>query len=106
MPRRFPLREVEPFVEEKRRWIERTLRRLRESEAELPAARLGDGGEVPYLGERLPLSVRVEPGRSRAFVARRAGRLHVAVAGADRATCALRSSAGIGAAPGLRSSPG
>ena len=103
---RFPLREVEPFVEEKRRWIERTLRRLRESEAELPAARLGDGGEVPYLGERLPLSVRVDPGRSRAFVARRAGRLHVAVAAPIARLCALRSSAGIGAAPGLRSSPG
>ena len=40
-------------MEEKRPWIERTLRRLRESEAELPPARLEDGGEVPYLGERL-----------------------------------------------------
>ena len=32
VPRRFPMREVEPFVEEKRPWIERTLRRLAESE--------------------------------------------------------------------------
>jgi predicted metal-dependent hydrolase len=79
VPRRFPLREVEPFVEEKRPWIERTLRRLRESEAELPPARLVDGGEVPYLGERLPLRVRVEPGRTRAHVARRGGALHVRV---------------------------
>ena len=31
VPRRFPLRQVEPFVEEKRPWIERTLRRMRES---------------------------------------------------------------------------
>ena len=55
VPRGFALREVEPFVEEKRPWIERTLRRMRESEAELPPARLEDGGEVPYLGERLRL---------------------------------------------------
>ena len=53
VPQRFPLREVEPFVEEKRAWIERTLERMRETEAELPPARLADGGEVPYLGERL-----------------------------------------------------
>jgi predicted metal-dependent hydrolase len=50
VPRRFPMREVEPFVEEKRAWIERTLRRLRETESELPGARLEHGGWVPYLG--------------------------------------------------------
>ncbi len=55
VPRGFALRQVEPFVEEKRPWIERTLRRLRESQTELPPARLEDGGEVPYLGERLAL---------------------------------------------------
>jgi predicted metal-dependent hydrolase len=71
VPRRFPMREVEPFVQEKRPWIERTLRRMRESEAELPPARLEDGGELPYLGERLPLRVRVDPGRRRPHVARR-----------------------------------
>ena len=38
VPQRFPLREVEPFVEEKRAWIERTLRRMRETEVELPPA--------------------------------------------------------------------
>jgi predicted metal-dependent hydrolase len=79
VPRRFPLREVEPFVEEKRAWIERTLRRLRETEAELPAARLEDGGFVPYLGESLRLSVRVEPGRQREHVARRGDQLRVAL---------------------------
>jgi predicted metal-dependent hydrolase len=79
VPRRFPLREVEPFVEEKRAWIERTLRRLRETEAELPAARLEDGGFVPYLGESLLLSVRVEPGRRREHVARRGDELRVAL---------------------------
>ena len=63
VPRGFALRKVEPFVEEKRPWIERTLRRLRESEAELPPARIEDGGEVPYLGERLPL--RLRDGRAR-----------------------------------------
>jgi predicted metal-dependent hydrolase len=80
VPRRFPLREVEPFVEEKRAWIERTLKRLRETEAELPAARLEDGGFVPYLGESLRLSVRVEPGRQREHVARRGDELRVALA--------------------------
>jgi predicted metal-dependent hydrolase len=84
VPHRFPLHQVEPFVEEKRAWIERTLRRMRESESALPAARLEDGGEVPYLGERLRLRVRVEPGRSRAHVARRGAELRVAVASPGR----------------------
>ena len=79
VPRRFPLRDVAPFVEEKRAWIERTLRRLRESETELPAPRLDDGGLVPYLGERLRLSVRVEPGRQREHVARRGDDLRLAL---------------------------
>jgi predicted metal-dependent hydrolase len=85
VPRRFPLRDVEPFVEEKRAWIERTLRRLRETEAELPAARLEDGGHVPYLGESLRLAVRVEPGRQREHVGRRGDELRVALpASAER----------------------
>jgi predicted metal-dependent hydrolase len=79
VPRRFPLRQVEPFVEEKRPWIERTLRRMRESEAEYPPARLEDGGELPYLGERLGLRVRVERSRSRPHAARRADGLSVAL---------------------------
>jgi predicted metal-dependent hydrolase len=79
VPRRFPLREVEPFVEEKRAWIERTLRRMRETEAELPPARLADGGQVPYLGERLHLVVRRERGRSREHVVRRGWQLRVAL---------------------------
>jgi predicted metal-dependent hydrolase len=79
VPSRFPLREVEPFVAEKRRWIERTLRRMRESETLLPSARLHDGGEVPYLGRRLELRVRVEPGRERPRVARRGAVLDVAL---------------------------
>ena len=41
---------------------------MRESEADFPPARLCDGGEVPYLGERLSLRVRVERSRSRAHV--------------------------------------
>jgi predicted metal-dependent hydrolase len=77
VPNRFPLRKVEPFVREKRPWIERTLRRMRESEAHFPPARLCDGGEVPYLGERLALAVREEPGRTRAHVARRGSVLQV-----------------------------
>ena len=77
VPTRFPLRNVEPFVEEKRPWIERTLRRMRESEESFPPARLCDGGEVPYLGERLALTIRVEPRRARAHVARRGSELIV-----------------------------
>jgi len=79
VPRRLPMREVEPFVAEKRRWIERTLRRMREAEAENPPARLEHGGEVPLLGERLELAVKVEPERVRPHVARRAGQLHLSV---------------------------
>jgi predicted metal-dependent hydrolase len=79
VPKRFPLREVEPLVREKRAWIERTLRRIEASRAEFPPPRLEDGGEVPYLGERLALSVRLDPGRVRSHVARRDGTLHVAV---------------------------
>jgi predicted metal-dependent hydrolase len=69
VPRKLPLHEVEPFVEAKQRWIERTLLRMREAEAERPRPRLEDGGEVPYLRERLRLRVRVEPGRTRSHVA-------------------------------------
>src|SRR4051812_38336089 len=78
VPRRMALRHVTPFVEQKRPWIERTLRRIREAE-EAAAVRLVDGGSVPYLGSVLPLRVRVEPGRARSHVALRAGTLHVAV---------------------------
>jgi predicted metal-dependent hydrolase len=84
VPRRFPEHKVEHFVQEKRPWIERTLRRMAESDAELAPARLEDGGEVPYLGERLELRVRVEPGRVRPHVARRGAVLHVAVARSGR----------------------
>jgi predicted metal-dependent hydrolase len=79
VPRRFPLREVEPFVEEKRAWIERTLRRLERSHGEFPPPRLEDGGQVPYLGERLALRVRAERGRTRPHVVRRDGELRVAL---------------------------
>jgi predicted metal-dependent hydrolase len=79
VPRRFPLRDVEPFVEEKRAWIERTLLRMRQTEIELPPARLTDGGEVPYLGERLGLSVRVDRKRVREHVALRGDSLRLAL---------------------------
>ena len=79
LPNHFPLRNVEPFVQEKRPWIERTLRRMRESEEVFPPARLCDGGEVPYLGERLWLAVREERSRTRAHVARRGSELRVAL---------------------------
>ena len=81
IPRRMALRHVEPFVQEKRAWIERTLRRIKTAE-EGSGIRLEDGGSVPYLGEELELWVDVEPGRVRPHVARRGDVLHVKV-GAD-----------------------
>ena len=80
VPRRLSMQEVEPFVEEKRPWIERTLRRMREAEAERPPTRLEDGGEVPYLEERLTLAVTVEPLRVRPYVGRDGATLRVRVA--------------------------
>jgi predicted metal-dependent hydrolase len=82
LPRRFPLHQVEPFVEEKRAWIERTLERMHAAREDYPPPRLEHGGWVHYLGERLVLRVRVEPGRRRPHVVRRGGRLHVALAAA------------------------
>jgi predicted metal-dependent hydrolase len=79
VPRRFPLSEVEPFVEEKRAWIERTLLRMQETEAELPPALITDGGEVPFLGRRLTLDVRVEPQRVREHAALRGDTLRMAL---------------------------
>jgi hypothetical protein len=79
VPERMPVSEVAPFVAGKQRWIERTLRRYRQAEAEAPRVRLVDGGAVPYLGEELTLRVRVEPGRVRPHVARRGSELRVKV---------------------------
>ena len=80
VPRRLAMKDVEPFVEEKRPWIERTLRKMREAEAEHPPPLLEDGGEVPFLGARMALSVLVEPKRARPHVSRRGDTLHVKVA--------------------------
>jgi predicted metal-dependent hydrolase len=80
VPRRLSMRDVEPFVEQKRPWIERTLRRMREAEAEHSPPVLEDGGEVSFLGERLALRVHVEPERTRPHVVRRADALHVKAA--------------------------
>ena len=88
VPRRMALRHVEPFVAEKQRWIERTLERYEAARREAPGAVLADGGSVPYLGERLELAVRVEPGRTRPHVARRGGRLTVKVGRSGRAAVA------------------
>ena len=77
VPRRFPLRNVEPFVQEKRPWIERTLRRMRESESEVPRPQIQQGGGIPYLGERLVLDMSAEAGRTRPFVCRRGEELRV-----------------------------
>ena len=78
VPRRMALRHVPPFVEEKRPWIERTLRRIREAELATPVE-LEDGGVVPYLGRELLLRVRVERWRQRSHVALRGEVLRVSV---------------------------
>ena len=52
---------------------------MRESEEQFPPARLCDGGEVPYLGERLSLTVRTETLRRRAHVSPRGSELRVAL---------------------------
>ena len=69
------------FVDEKRPWIERTLRRFRQAEQALPAPELEHGTSVPYLGRELLLRVRVEPGRVRPYVGRRGDVLSVKVGG-------------------------
>lgn len=82
------LREVEPFVAEKQRWIERTLERYTRAQLASPPPVLADGGSVPYLGERLALWVTVDPDRRRPHVARRHGRLEVRVGESGRAAVA------------------
>lgn len=79
VPRRMALRHAKPLLRQKRPWIERTLRRMREAERAVPASRLEDGGHVRYLGRELQLRVRVEAGRQRAHVARRGDLLTVKV---------------------------
>jgi predicted metal-dependent hydrolase len=79
VPRRMALRHVGPFVEEKRPWIERTLRRFREAELTAPPVELEHGGVVPYLGDELLLRVREEPWRQRSHVALRGEVLRVNV---------------------------
>jgi predicted metal-dependent hydrolase len=78
LPGRMALRHAAPLVAEKRRWIDRTLRRLDEARAGV-RTRLTDGGVVPYLGEELALRVHVETGRRRAHVARRGTAVEVRV---------------------------
>jgi predicted metal-dependent hydrolase len=86
VPRRMPVDHAAGLIDEKRGWIERTLRRLREAEEALPAARLEDGGLVPYLGRELPLRVRVERSRRRAHVALRGEVVEARVGEPDRGT--------------------
>jgi hypothetical protein len=86
VPRRMPLREVEPFVAEKEAWIERTLERYRRAVAAGPRVELRDGGSVPYLGRELGLSIRVEEDRIRSHVALKGDRLVVKVPDARRET--------------------
>lgn len=80
VPRRMALRRVPALVEEKRPWIERTLRRYEHAARARPV--LEDGGTVPYLGRSLTLRVRVQPGRVRPHVRLEGDCLQVAVGAA------------------------
>ena len=105
VPRRFPLRNVEPFVEEKRPWIERTLRRMRESEAEFPPAAAGRRrrGALPRAsGWRCGCGWSAS--RSRAHVARRGDELRVKLR-ARRTTLRDALEAGTGARRGAEVAP-
>jgi predicted metal-dependent hydrolase len=85
VPRRMALRHVEPFDKQKQPWIERTLRKYQDAVLDGPVrVDLQDGGEVPFLGEQLDLDVRVEPGRTRPHVRRRADVLTVKVGAPGR----------------------
>lgn len=84
LPQSMPASAAIPFLDRKRPWIERTLRRLRAAEAERPRPLLEDGGHVPLVGERLTLRVRVEAGRSRSHVRRDGNDLHVSVGDGGR----------------------
>jgi predicted metal-dependent hydrolase len=50
---------------------------MRESESEVPRPQIQQGGEIPYLGERLVLDMSAEAGRTRPFVSRRGEELRV-----------------------------
>jgi len=70
LPERMRVEDVEEWVESRRPWVERTLRRYEQAASELPPIALRDGGSVPYLGEPLELRVLVESGRKRVHVKR------------------------------------
>jgi predicted metal-dependent hydrolase len=77
VPRRMPLRVATPLVHEKRRWVERTVERMREARREFPPPRVENGALLPYLGRELRLRVRTQPGRRRPRVRRRGDTLEV-----------------------------
>lgn len=70
LPERMRVEDIEGWVESRRPWVERTLRRYEQAARELPPISLRDGGSVPYLGEPLELRVLVERGRKRVHVKR------------------------------------
>ncbi len=70
LPERMALEDVEGWVESRRPWVERTLRRYEQAASEIPAVDLRDGGSVPFLGEPLELRVVVERARKRVHVKR------------------------------------
>jgi len=91
VPTQMRLAEALPLVEEKRPWIERTLRRVDAAAAAIGVARLEDGGAIPYLGRELALRVELEPQRLRPRVTADDAGLHVRLARADDLRCALET---------------
>jgi predicted metal-dependent hydrolase len=86
-----PLGEAGAFARERRSWLERTRRRLARDEAAHPPARVEDGALLPYLGNRIMLSIRAEPGRRRPRVRLHGDTLELTVGehGAEMARAAL-----------------
>lgn len=64
-PQRFPLREIEKFIVEKSDWIKQALGRQQQSA--LPHKKFVTGELFPYLGELVPLEVKLMQ-RSRPYV--------------------------------------
>jgi predicted metal-dependent hydrolase len=64
---------------------------MRESESEFPRPQIQAGGEIPYLGERLALNVRIEERRSRAHILRREAELRVTLPPRSELRSALES---------------
>ncbi len=79
VPERASLDSVVAWVEQKRPWVENTVRRLRDAQRATPRATLVDGGRAPCLGRLLELRIALVPG-GRSGAQRRGDQVLVRVA--------------------------